>query len=88
MAQRQTVEESAPARTDRPLRQIVVYLGFTYGLALAIALALPRAGIAPLISIAVPVVAVALTVALVVPRGQRRAVWAGSDSTRVGVGGC
>ena len=77
MAQRQTVEESAPARTDRPLRQIVVYLCFTYGLALAIALALPRAGIAPLISIAVPVVAVALTVALVVPRGQRRAVWAG-----------
>jgi uncharacterized protein len=77
MAQRQTVEESAPARTERPLRQIVVYLCFTYGLALAIALALPRAGIAPLISIAVPVVAVALTVALVVPRGQRRAVWAG-----------
>ena len=77
MAQRQTVEESAPARTDRPLRQIVVYLCFTYGLALAIALALPRAGIAPLISIAVPVIAVALTVALVVPRGQRRAVWAG-----------
>jgi CAAX protease family protein len=77
MAQRRTVEESAPPRTYRPLRQIVVYLCFTYGLALAIALALPHAGIAPLISIAVPVVAVALTVALVVPRGQRRAVWAG-----------
>ena len=77
MAQRQTVEEPAPARTDRPLRQIVVYLCFTYGLALAIALALPRAGIAPLITIALPVIAVALTVALIVPRGQRRAVWAG-----------
>lgn len=69
-------EESAPPRTDRPLRQVVVFLGITYALTLAIALALPHAGIAPLISIAVPVIAVALTVALTVPRGQRRAVWA------------
>jgi len=53
-----------------------VFLCITYGLALAIALALPHAGIAPLISIAVPVIAVALTVAFTVPRGQRRAVWA------------
>jgi hypothetical protein len=37
-------------------------------MALAIALALPRAGIAPLISIAVPVIAVALTVAFTVPK--------------------
>jgi len=77
MPQRPTVEEPSPARTYRPQRQIVVYLWFTYGLALAIALALPHAGIAPLITIAVPVTAVALTVAFVVPRGQRRAVWAG-----------
>ena len=77
MPQRQAAEEPAPPRTDRPLRQVVVYLGITYAIALAIALALPRAGIAPLISIAVPVIAVALTTAFVVPRGQRRAVWAG-----------
>ena len=77
MRQRRTAEASAPAGTDRPLRQIVVFLCFTYGLALAIALALPRAGIAPLISIAVPVIAVALTVAFTVPRGGRRAIWAG-----------
>ena len=49
----------------------------TYGLTLAIALALPHAGIAPLIAIAFPVIAVALTVAFTVPHGQRRAVWAG-----------
>jgi membrane protease YdiL (CAAX protease family) len=61
----------------RQLRQIVVYLCITYGLTLAIALALPHAGIAPLIAIAVPVIAVALTVAFTVPRGQRHAVWAG-----------
>jgi len=77
MRQRPTVEESAPARTYRPLRQVVVFLCITYALTLAIALALPHAGIAPLISIAVPAIAVALTVAFVVPRGHRLAVWAG-----------
>lgn len=76
MRPRRGSEESAPPRTDRPLRQVVVFLGITYALTLAIALALPHAGIAPLISIAVPVIAVALTVAFTVPRGQRRAVWA------------
>jgi hypothetical protein len=46
-------------------------------MALAIALALPYAGIAPLISSAVPVIAVALTIALIDPRGQQPAIWAG-----------
>jgi uncharacterized protein len=77
MAARRAAEELALPTTDRPLRQVVVYLGITYAIALAIALALPRAGLAPLISIAVPVIAVALSVAFVVPRGQRRAVWRG-----------
>ena len=77
MQQRRRAEEPAPARTYRPLRQIVVYLCITYGLTLAVALALPHAGITPLIAIVFPVIAVALTVAFTVPRGQRRAVWAG-----------
>jgi uncharacterized protein len=76
MQQRQIAEDPAPPRTYRPRRQIVVYLCITYGLALAIGLTLPRAGIAPLITIPVPVIAVALTVAFTVPRGQRRAIWA------------
>jgi hypothetical protein len=76
MQRRRTAEEPTPPRTYRPLRQIVVYLSITYGLTLAIALALPHAGITPLIAIAFPVIAVALTVAFTVPRGQRRAVWA------------
>ena len=54
MQQRRTAEEPAPPRTYRPLRQIVVFLCITYGLTLAIALALPHAGIAPLIAIAFP----------------------------------
>src|SRR6185503_1390800 len=65
----------APPRTAHPVREIAVFLGITYGLALAIALALPHAGIAPLISILVPVTSVALTVWLTVPRGARGAVW-------------
>jgi membrane protease YdiL (CAAX protease family) len=54
-----------------------VFLAVTYVLALAIALALPHAGIAPMISIAVPVVAVAITVLVTVRRGGRRAAWSG-----------
>src|SRR5688500_19712829 len=76
MPQRRTAEQPAPPRTYRPLRQIVVYLCITYGLTLAVAIALPNAGITPLIAIAFPVIAMALTVAFTVPRGQRRAVWA------------
>jgi len=71
-----TIEPVVLPRTDRPLRQAAVFLGITYLLALGIAVALPHAGIAPLISIAVPVVAVALTIAICVPHGRRRAVWA------------
>jgi uncharacterized protein len=76
MQQRRTADEPAPLRTYRPLRQIVVYLCITYGLTLAVAVALPNAGITPLIAIAFPVIAMALTVVFTVPRGQRRAVWA------------
>ena len=75
MPERRAAEEPAPPRTERPLRQVIVYLAITYAIALGIALALPRAGIAPLISIAAPVIAVALTTVIVVPPGQRRAIW-------------
>jgi uncharacterized protein len=67
---------STPRIRSSALRQAGVFLAITYVLALAIALALPRAGIAPLISIAVPVVAVAITVLVTLPRGERRAAWA------------
>src|SRR5215212_7085371 len=76
MSKRQLMLESPPPRTAHPVRQVVVFLGITYAITLGIALALPHAGIAPLISIAVPTIAVALTTTFVVPRGQRRAIWA------------
>ena len=67
--------ESAPPRTDRPLRQILVFLGSTYAIAIAIALALPHAGsITPMLSIAAPILGFAITMAFTVPRGQRRAI--------------
>lgn len=71
-----STSSTAPSRSA-VLRQVATYLAITYALALGIALALPRAGIAPLISIAVPVVAVAITVLLTVGRAEQRAVWAG-----------
>jgi membrane protease YdiL (CAAX protease family) len=59
------------------VRQVAAFLVVTLGLALAIALALPNAGIAPLISIVFPTIAVVVALTLVTPRGQRRAAWAG-----------
>jgi uncharacterized protein len=59
------------------LRQVGMFLAVTYVLALGIAFALPHAGIAPLISIAVPAVAVAVTVLVTVRSGERRAAWTG-----------
>jgi membrane protease YdiL (CAAX protease family) len=76
--------ETSPQPTSNPRRQITVFLAIAYGLALTIALVLPHAGIAPLISILVPVTAVVLTVAVAVPRGERRAVWAGVGLGRLG----
>ena len=67
--------ETAPPRTEHPLRGVLTFLALTYALAMAIAVVLPHAGIAPLVSIAVPLVAAAVTIALTVPSEQRRKVW-------------
>ncbi len=75
---------TSPQPTTNPRRQITVFLAIAYGLALTIALVLPHAGIAPLISILVPMTAMVLTVAVAVPRGERRAVWAGVGLGRLG----
>jgi hypothetical protein len=68
------------------LREAGVFLAICYALALAIAIALPRAGIAPLISIVVPVVAVAATVLVMLPAagGERHGRRWGSGAHRGG----
>ena len=76
MLEQRTTSEFVPPRTDRPLRQVLVFLCSTYAIAVAIALALPHAGIAPLLSIAAPVLGFVITMAFAVPRRQRRAVLA------------
>ena len=76
MPKQRTTSEPAPPSTDRPLRQILVFLCSTYAIAATIALALPHAGITPLASIAAPALGFAIAMAVAVPRGQRRAVLA------------
>ena len=77
MQQQRTAEEPAPPRRTVRYGRSSCTCASRTGLTLTIALALPHAGITPLIAIAFPVIAVALTVAFTVPRGQRRAIWAG-----------
>ena len=78
MPKQRMTQESAPPRTDRPLRQILVFLLSTFVIAVAIALALPHAGtMTPLLSIASPILGFAITMAVAVPRSQRRAVLTG-----------
>ena len=61
MPEPRTTSESAPPGTDRPLSQILLFFCFTYVIAVAIAIALPHAGITPLLSIAAPVLGFAIT---------------------------
>jgi uncharacterized protein len=78
MPKQQVTQESAPPRTDNPLRQIIVFLCSTYAIAVVIALALPHAGtITPMLSIAAPLLGFAITMAVAVPRGQRGAILRG-----------
>jgi uncharacterized protein len=63
--------------SKRAVRQVWIYLVITYAIALGIALALPHSELAPILSILAPVTAVAITIMITLPRGQRRAAWAG-----------
>ena len=66
MPEQRTTQGFAPLRTDRPLRQIVVFLCSTYAISVTIAVALPHSGIAPLLSIAAPVLGFAIPMAVLV----------------------
>jgi uncharacterized protein len=58
----------------RPLREVATYLAIAFTLALALAVALPHAGITSLLSAMAPVVAVGVVTAAT-PRGRRRELW-------------
>lgn len=64
-------------RRSLAARQAGLFVALAVAQTLAIALALPHAGIAPLIAIATPAIAVTLVITVATPRGERRAAWAG-----------
>jgi membrane protease YdiL (CAAX protease family) len=59
----------------RVIREIVLYIGITYALALGISLALPDAHINLLLTVAAPTLSVAILTLVATPSGQRRALW-------------
>ncbi len=72
-----SVSGSVAPATRRPLREAGIYYALAMGQCLALALALPHAGITPLLAIPTPLIAVLVVLVLFTPPGRRRAVWAG-----------
>ena len=58
-----------------PVREIGAYLGITYSLALAVAIALPDANINKLLSVLVPTISVIILTFTITPKGSRKALW-------------
>ena len=57
------------------LRESTAFLGLTYALALAIAIALPHAGINRMLSVLAPITSVIIITFALTPRGERRRMW-------------
>jgi membrane protease YdiL (CAAX protease family) len=60
---------------SRPLREITTYLVIVFSLAIAMAVALPHAGIGVLLSALLPLTTVLVITFTATPRGQRRSLW-------------
>jgi uncharacterized protein len=60
---------------SRPLREVTTYLVLAFSLAIAIAVAMPHAGINSLLSAFAPIVALVVITFTATPRGRRRALW-------------
>jgi membrane protease YdiL (CAAX protease family) len=71
-------------RNRSPIREIATYLSITYGVALAIALALPDANINKLLSIFAPTIAVCVITFTMFGKGERRSLWGTLGLRRVG----
>ena len=57
------------------LRESTAFLALTYALALAIAIALPHAGINRMLSVLAPITSVIIITFALTPRGKRRRMW-------------
>lgn len=69
---------------SRPLREVTTYLVLAFSLAIAIAVAMPHAGVNSLLSAFAPIVALAVITVTDSPRGRRRALWGEFGLTRSG----
>jgi membrane protease YdiL (CAAX protease family) len=75
------------SRSARSLqtRQVAGFLTVVFGLALAVALALPQSPFAPAVTVAIPLIGVALITAFATPRGERKALWRSLGLRRAGL---
>ena len=69
---------------SRPLREVITYLGIAFSLAIAIALALPHAGIGVLLSAMIPITTMVVITLVATPRGSRRRLWGSFGLNRSG----
>jgi membrane protease YdiL (CAAX protease family) len=76
-----------PSRSARSLqaRQVAAFLTIVFGLALAVALALPHSPFAPAVTVAIPLIGVALITAFATPRGERKTLWRSLGLGRAGL---
>jgi|EndMetStandDraft_8_1072994.scaffolds.fasta_scaffold129775_2 CAAX protease family protein len=79
----ETIEKHTLSRS--PLREVVAFISVAYSLALALALAIPDAGINVLLSALLPTVAVTILTFTMFRRGSRRQLWRGIGLNRAGV---
>jgi uncharacterized protein len=66
-------------------RQVRIYIGLVFVMAIGIALALPHSPVAPAVSIAIPLIAVLLVTAFATRSGQRKALWRDVGLKRAGL---
>ena len=69
---------------SRPIREAMIFVGLSYLIAVLIALALPHAELAVMLSALIPVLSVGIMTFAVFRRGERKAMWAGIGLQRAG----
>jgi len=69
---------------SRPIREAMIFVGLSFLIAVLIALALPHAELAVMLSALIPVFSVGIMTFTVFRRGERKAMWAGIGLQRAG----
>ncbi|MEO7420832.1 MAG: type II CAAX endopeptidase family protein [Ornithinibacter sp.] len=79
----ETTQNHSPSRA--PLREVLAFTTITFGLAIALALAIPDAGINVILTALIPATAVTIMTFTMFPRGTRRQLWRSIGVGRAGV---